>query len=108
MISLYRAVSQQEKDDYDNQQIFRTGKNTLEAKQFFKSRIAIKEFVAGSVLQNYDPPYAWLLIITINEDCFDETGHMEMRLDGYDAINIEEDHLPEFNNCVKFVKQESL
>ena len=54
MIKLYRAISQQEKDDYDSQQIFRTGRNTLEAKQFFKSRTAVKEFVDSSVMQGYD------------------------------------------------------
>jgi hypothetical protein len=45
MIKLYRAISQNEKDDFDRDQQFRTGKNTLEAKQFFKSRAAVKQFV---------------------------------------------------------------
>ena len=108
MIKLYRAISQQEKDDYDSQQIFRTGKNTLEAKQFFKSRTAIKEFVDSSVMQDYDPPYLYLLIISVDEDCFNMIDHTDMKLDGYDAININEDHLLNFNNCVRFVQQEIL
>jgi hypothetical protein len=108
MIKLYRAISQQEKDDYDSQQIFRTGRNTLEAKQFFKSRVAVTQFVASSVLQAYDPPYKYLLIINIDEGCFNMTDHADMKLDGYDAVNINEDHLLNFNNCVRFVQQEIL
>jgi hypothetical protein len=108
MIKLYRAVSQQEKDDYNTHKIFQTGKNTLEAKQFFKSRIAIKQFVDSSILQDYDPPYSWLLIISIDEHWFNVANHTEMRLDGYDAISIDEDHLSDFTNYVTFVKQESL
>jgi len=96
MIKLYRAVSQQEKDDYDNQQFFRTWRNTLEAKQFFKSRTAVKSFVDSSVMQNYNPPYSYLLIINVDEDCFKMVDRTDMKLDGYDAININEDHLPDF------------
>jgi len=80
----------------------------MEAKQFFKSRRAVEQFVARSVLQNYDPPYAYLLIITVDDDCFNIIHHKNMNLDGFDAINIDEDHLPDFNNCVRFVKQETL
>jgi transposase-like protein len=36
MTTLYRAVSQQEKEDIDAQRAFKTGRNTLEAKQFLK------------------------------------------------------------------------
>jgi hypothetical protein len=108
MIKLYRAISQQEKEDYYSQQMFRTGKNTLEAKQFFKSRTAIKEFVDSSVIQEYDPPYLYLLIIRVDEDCFNVTDHTDMKLDGYDAVNINEEHLLNFNNCVKFVQQVTL
>jgi hypothetical protein len=108
MIKLYRAISQQEKDDYESQQIFRTGKNTLEAKQFFKSRAAIKEFVDSSMIQDYDPPYLYLLIVSIDEECFILIDHKDMKLDGYDAVNIDEEHLLNFNNCVRFVQQEIL
>jgi len=108
MIKLYRAISQREKDDDDSKQIFRTGKNTLEAKQFFKSRAAIKEFVDSSVMQDYDPPYLYLLIISVDGDCFNMIDHTNMKLDGFDAININEDYLLNFNNCVRFVQQEIL
>jgi len=108
MTKLYRAVSQQEKDDYDNQQFFRTWRNTLEAKQFFKSRTAVKAFVENSILQSYSPPYAYLLIVSVDEDCFNRIDRTDMKLDGYDAVNINEDHLLDFNNCVRFVQQEIL
>jgi hypothetical protein len=55
-MKLYRAVSQLEKDDFDEQGFLRTGENTLEAKQFFKSIEAVSEFVANSRLRQYDPP----------------------------------------------------
>ena len=42
---LYRAVSKSEYDDWKTISIFRTAKNTLEAKQFFKTMIAVKDFV---------------------------------------------------------------
>ena len=101
MIKLFRAISQNEKDDYDQQQqLFRTGINTLEAKQFFKSRTAVKQFVASSVIQQYDPPYLYLLILTIDEGLYNDSNPTNMKLDGYDAINIDEDDLPSFNNCV--------
>ena len=108
MIKLYRAISQKEKDDYDELKIFRTGKNTLEAKQFFKSRTAVKQFVASSVIQDYDPAYIYLLVIEVDEELFDKSNPSNMKLDGYDAVNVDEDDLPSFNNCVIFVKQESL
>jgi hypothetical protein len=106
MTTLYRAISQYEKDDYDSVQIFRTGKNTLEAKQFFKSRKAIKQFVLRSVIQTYEPPYTYLLVLSVDDGCFNKIVHKNMDLDGFEAINIDEEHLPDFNNCVKFVKQE--
>ncbi len=108
MIKLYRAISQSEKEDYDQEQVFRTGINTLEAKQFFKSTIAVKQFVANSVIQQYDPPYLYLLTITIDEDLYNNSNPTNIKLDGYDAVNIDEDDLLSFNNCVKFVNQESL
>lgn len=108
MITLYRAISEREKEDYDRTQSFNTGMNTLEAKQFFKSRIAIKQFVESSVMQNYDPPYIYLLIIRIDETLLRNANPTEMKLDGFDAVNINEDDLLSFNNCVTFVKQELL
>ena|ERR1700722_9750806 len=108
MIKLYRAVSQQEKDDYDHHKVFRTSKNTLEAKQFFKSGRAAKQFVVSAIEQDYDPPYAYLYIVDIDAECFDALVRTEDNLDGYDAVTIENEYLPDFNNCVKFVREEVL
>ena len=92
MITLYRAVSQFEKQDFDNEGILRTRENTLEAKQFFKSIEAINEFVSNSILQQYDPPYEHLLIISVDEKGFNKIHHTLMELDGFDAISIHEDY----------------
>ncbi len=107
MITLFRAISQQEKEDYDTHLVFRTGRNTLEAKQFFKTRTAVTSFAGDAVQQSYDPAYAYLMIVTVDDDQFDTTQRTR-KLDGYDAVHIEEDDLPAFNNCVIFVKQEVL
>jgi len=107
MTILYRAVSQKEKEDIDLNKSFRIGRNTLEAKQFFKRRHSVTQFVANSVLQHYDPVYMHLIILGIDDDCFDTTSYTQ-KLDGYDAVHIDEDDLPTFNNCVKFVRQEVL
>jgi hypothetical protein len=107
MTILYRAVSEQEKEDIDTQKVFRVGRNTLEAKQFFKTRIAVKQFVANAVVQQYDPTYAHLMIVGVDDACFDFEGRIQ-KLDGYDAVHIEEEDLQTFNNCVKFVRQEIL
>lgn len=108
MVKLYRAVSEQEKDDYDLHQLFRTNRNTLEAKQFFKSRTAVLQFVESSVSQAYNPSYKYLLVISVDEKLFELSNPIQMKLDGFDAVNIDEDDLISFNNCVKFVKQEDL
>jgi hypothetical protein len=107
-MKLYRAVSQNEKSNYEQFHEFRTGRNTLEAKQFFKSRIAAINFVGRSVLQNYDPSYQYLLIIDMDDDCLNAHTHTNINLDGYDAISVEEDDLANFNICVRFVNEEIL
>jgi len=43
----------------------------------------------------------------VDDDRFD-AAQRTRKLDGYDAVHIEEDDLPAFNNCVTFVKQEVL
>jgi len=108
MITLYRVVSRFEKEDFDSEGILRTRQNTLEAKQFFKSQEAINEFVSNSMLQLYDPPYEYLLIISVDKNSFNKIPHSNMILDGFDAISIHEDYLPRFNKCIIFVEQHSL
>jgi hypothetical protein len=107
-MKLYRAISQGEMDDYDQDRTFRTGLRTLEAKQFFKSRKAVESFVASSITQDYDPPYAYLIIINIDEQLLEVANPDSMQLDGFEAISINEDGLFAFNNCVIFVQQETL
>src|ERR1700759_1738028 len=107
MITIFRAVSQREKEDYDINQLFRTSRNTLEAKQFFKTRTAINSFVERAIEQGYNPPYVFLLEITLDDDLFDVEGFTK-ELDGFQAIHIDEDDLEHFNNCVNFVQQEDL
>ncbi len=108
MNKLYRAISQNEKDDFSITRKFRTGRNTLEAKQFFKSRKATEKFVESAVLQEYDPPYLYLLTISIDEILFETSNPIMMKLDGYEAVNIEENDLIYFNNCIIFVEEEEL
>ncbi len=107
MITLFRAVSQREKEDYDAHGAFLTGLNTLEAKQFFRTRVAVASFVTSAAGLNYDPAYAHLMVVSLNDDNFDITSRT-MKLDGYDAVHVDEDDWPAFNNCVIFVNQEVL
>ena len=108
MVILYRAISKLERDNFADGRKFRTAKNTLEAKQFFKSRTAVNQFVTSSVTQDYFPPYIYLLVIGLDETCFGQMEHTQMKLDGYEAVNVDEDHLEQFGNCVKFVREESI
>ena len=55
-MKIYRAVSQQEFDDYNNKLFFDTGINTLEAKQFFISAETVRKFFDKAVQQDFNPP----------------------------------------------------
>jgi hypothetical protein len=107
MTTLFRAVSQQEKEDYNAHGAFLTGRNTLEAKQFFKTRVAVTSFVSSAAEQRYDPAYTHLMIVTVDDGSFDIISRTR-KLDGYDAVYVDEGDLPAFNNCVIFVNQEVL
>ena len=106
IITLYRAVSQYEKDDFDIDGIFRTGENTLEVKQFFGSRTAVDQYVQNSVKQNYTPPYRYLLIIRVTEECLNHSNSTFMLLDGFNALCVAEADSRTFSNCVIFIKEE--
>jgi len=108
MATLYRAVSKAEYHDYQKNKTFSTAQNTLEAKQFFKSRIAIRAFAASAVEQDYDPPYTSLLVVTIDDNRLSLVSVDIMDLDGFEAISVPEDQLPAFNKCVTFVKEERI
>jgi hypothetical protein len=108
MATLYRAVSDAEYFDFQKNPLFNTAQNTLEAKQFFKSRIAIREFVASAINQNYFPPYTRLLVLTTDDILLNNVSYDSMDLDGFEAISVPEDELPAFNNCVTFARVEIL
>ena len=74
MAKLFRAISQAEKDDYDETKLFNTGRNTLEAKQFFKSLTAVKQFVASAAMQEYNPAYLYFLTVTVDDDTFNQAN----------------------------------
>lgn len=107
-MKLYRTVSKAERDDYNKKEELRTAKNTLEGKQFFKSEIAVREFISSSKLQRYSPPYRYLFIIDINEECLESIDYDEQELDRFEAITILEADLPQFNNCINFIEQNAL
>jgi len=108
ILHLYRIVSNAEKDDYNECQHFRTHKNTLEAKQFFKSVEAIDDFYSKASVRGYEPKYDCIFDIIVDEVKFNAMHRQEMILDGFDAVSIDELDLPEFNDCVIFVKQKML
>lgn len=107
-MKLYRAISEKERENYELHKQFRTNSNTLEAKQFFKSKVAVQSFVKNSVSREFDPPYKYLLTIDIDEDYIQNPNFINLNLDGFDAISIYEDDLPMFNLYIKFVIRENL
>lgn len=107
-MKLYRAISEDEYKDFITDEVFRTAKNTLEAKQFFKSEIAVEEFVKDAIKRRYRPPYRHILTIDVDNQCFEYINSEEQNLDGHDAVTIQEDDLPSFNNCVTFIEQQNV
>jgi hypothetical protein len=103
MITLYRAISRAEKADFDKDQQFRTGINTLEVKQFFQTEEAVEDYLKEVVRKKFDPPYKHLLHITIDDDCLKEIPYLDHELDGFSAITIYEIDLLHFNKCINFV-----
>ena len=108
MANLYRVVSKREWDNYQKTQLLSIAENTLEAKQFFKSRKAVLDFFKSSKEQNYTPPYVSLLVFQVDDSKFKKILYDSMLLDGYEAISIPENQLAAFNKIVTFVKEETL
>ena len=100
---LYRAVSKAELSDYNQTQQLRTGHNTIEGKQFFKSREAVNEFISDSIKQKYNPPYHSIFEIHIDLACLSNIDYDEQELDTFKAITIREANLPSFNKCINFI-----
>jgi hypothetical protein len=107
-MKLYRTVSKAERDDYIHTGQLNTAKNTLEGKQFFKSDVAVREFISNSRLQRYSPPYKYLLVIDIDEESLESIDYDEQELDRFEAITIFEADLPRFNNCINFIEQDAI
>lgn len=93
-MTLYRAISNAENIDFRKDYQFRTARNTLEGKQFFKSEAAVREFASEALKRNYQPPYTSFLIINVDDDCIADISAYTQELDGFEAITISEDHLP--------------
>jgi hypothetical protein len=107
-MKIYRAVSNKERRDYRKDQLFRTAKNTLEAKQFFKSEISAQEFIKESRIRKFSPPYKYLFHIEIDEECVSKIDYDEQILDGYTAITIQESRLPAFDKCITLVIEHAI
>lgn len=102
-MKLFRTVSDDEWNDYYSHKKFRTAKNTLEAKQFFKSETGVREYKRKADEIIFVPPYRHLLVVELDLRCLSTIPFDEQVIDDYDAITIAEDDLNNFNNCVNFV-----
>jgi len=105
-MTLYRAVSSDEYKDFTTDFKFRTATNTLEAKQFFKSERAVREFVKIAYTSSFKPPYKFILIIEVDIHWLAAVQFESQNLDGYDAITIQLSDLSSFNNCFTFTREE--
>lgn len=101
---LYRAISDAEKEDLGIDQKFRTQINTLEAKQFFRSEIAVWEYIQLASIRQFIPPYTHTISVFIDDHCFENLTYEQQVLDGHEAISIESNHLYNFNKCVNFIE----
>ena len=104
---LFRAVSKAEFEDWSNTSEFRTSRNTLEAKQFFKSYKAAIDFYNQSLLLNFIPPYSCILEVHIDK-AHGKITFDDMDLDTHEALSIEEGKLADFNKCITFVTRHDI
>jgi uncharacterized protein (AIM24 family) len=101
-MNLYRAGSNEELADFATSGIFRTGPNTLEGKQFFRTEFSVREFAGEANRIGYEPPYTTIFSISINERDFNRIPVDRQILDSHEAITVSTDHLVAFNNCINF------
>ena len=71
--------------------------DTLEAKQFFRTKEAVNDFVYHSKKQSFSPPYTYIFEIVILKKCLSELTIDEVELDKFPALSIHEDVLPDFS-----------
>jgi len=101
---LYRAVSDAEYKDWENKSEFRTAKNTLEAKQFFKTEGAVRDFINQSYATALSFPYLFVMEIHVLKTCLENLNADYIKLDTHEAVSIDEDELPDFNKRITFVE----
>lgn len=85
-----------------------TAENTLEARQFFKSRRAVSEFVRDTRMQRFQPPYQYIFVVDVDDRCLAAVRYDIQELDRFEAVTVYEADLPAFNNCVNFIKQDGI
>lgn len=102
--TLYRAISKAEKEDFEKDGQFRTGRNTLEVKEFYKTEEAVSKFIERTKKKKYHPPCNCLLHVIMDESCLENIPYEEMDLDGFSAIIVREIDLLNFNKCIKFAE----
>jgi hypothetical protein len=101
---LFRAMSMAEFREYRGSGLLQIAGQTLEAKQFFRSEAAVMDFVKRADVQGFIPRYARMLTFVLDTDCFPADALQEQILDGHLAVTIAEEHLPQLNNCINFVR----
>jgi hypothetical protein len=100
---LFRAMSMAEFTDYRTSGLLQIAGQTLEAKQSFRSVVAVMGFVERADAQGFIPRYARTLTFFLDTECFPANALQEQILDGHLAVTIAEEHLPQLNNCINFV-----
>jgi hypothetical protein len=103
--TLCRAISKAELDDWKESGLFRCTENAMEAKQFWESMEAARNFVILSRRRKFYPSYFCILEIKIQKDCLEQINYESQELDRYEAITIYKIDLDQFNKCEKKIKQ---
>ena len=99
---LFRTMSTREYRDYKQFGELRLQNWTLEAKQFFKTRVAVDDFI--QMASSLRPPYTRVLIFDLDSNCF--THEIDERaLDGHMAVTIPAKDLPDLNKCITFIEE---
>lgn len=99
---LFRAMSTAEYRDYRRSGALAIQDWTLEAKQFFKTQVAIEDFTRMAA--GLRPRYVRVVVFELDINCFRHEID-ERLLDGHMAITIPSEHLPDLNNCITFVEE---
>ena len=101
-MKLFRAVSKAEKDDLERHVAFRTALNTLESKQFFKDKNAVKQYVRHAKQRDFYPPYEFIVEVEIKNVDMKNIKYEKLELDSSDAVNIPDNQLSSLSEKGKF------